>query len=410
MRLNRYLSACGLGSRRSSEALILEGRVTVNGKICVNLGTDVAETDEVTVDGRKTRKDKSIVLALHKPRGYICSRGDDRDRETIYALLPREHSTLHHVGRLDKDSQGLLLMTNRGELTHKLMHPSQGVEKEYEVTIEEPFNPEHIAKLTHGISTEEGMARAERAWVIGNYKIGIVLKQGLKRQIRLMLYALGYEVRRLIRVRIGGLLLKGLPEGGWRALSESQVDKLLLKAVSKQSSLTRKPGAKVKSGPASKFITVKKTRPSEAMLDEVVELRPRRKKRPTRKSVDDRRGPRAGAEPRPSPKPKARPEKPTKSTFRDESDSGASMTSRNGFAFNEEQNIRPSKKRTFTKNSSETKKADTPDRAAKRKAIGEEPVKHKRLTGDQRFWDHNKPKGAINKRPSSRPIKGSSGF
>jgi hypothetical protein len=86
------------------------------------------------------------------------------------------------------------------------------------------------------------------------------------------------------------------------------------------------------------------------------------------------------------------------------------MTSRNGFAFNEEQNIRPSKKRTFTKNSSETKKADTPDRAAKRKAIGEEPVKPKRLTGDQRFWDHNKPKGAINKRPSSRPIKGSSGF
>ncbi len=398
MRLNRYLSACGLGSRRSSEALIVEGRVTVNGEICVNLGTDISETDAVTVDGKKTRKDKGIVLAFHKPRGYICSRGDERDRETIYALLPREYATLHHVGRLDKDSQGLLLMTNRGELTHKLMHPSQGVEKEYEVTIEEPFNPEHTAKLTHGIHTEEGMAKAERAWVIGNYKIGIVLKQGLKRQIRLMLYALGYEVRRLIRVRIGGLLLKGLPEGGWRALSESQVEKLLLKSISKQSSLTRKPGAKTKSGPASKFITVKKVRPTEAMLDSVVEKPRGRTKRPTRNSVDDRRSPRS------------KPEKPVKPTFRDSSDSSGSMTSRNGFAFNEEQSIRTSKKRTFTKNNADSKKADTPDRSAKRKAISDEPLKPKHLSGDQRFWDNKKPKAAINKRPSSRPIKGSTGF
>ena len=241
MRLNRYLSSCGLGSRRGVEQIILEGRVTINGEVTLNLGTTVADTDEVKVDAKKVRPDKGIVIAFHKPRGYVCTRRDERDRETIYALLPREFSTLHHVGRLDKESEGLLLLTNRGELSHRLMHPSEGVEKEYEVTLETPFDPDHLGKLTAGIHTEEGPAKAERAWAISNYKVGMVLKQGLKRQIRLMMYSLGYEVKYLVRVRIGGLVLKGLPTGGWRELKDSQVQKLLLGKVEKQSKITKKP-------------------------------------------------------------------------------------------------------------------------------------------------------------------------
>lgn len=250
MRLNRYLSACGLGSRRGSEALILEGHVQINGKPCTNLGTQVTADDSVSVNGRLTRPKQDIVIALHKPRGYVCTRDDEKDRETIYALLPDKFQMLHHVGRLDMDSSGLILLTNRGELSHRLMHPRHGVEKEYEVTLEKPFEEAGLSKLIKGMLTPEGFAKAERAWVIGNYKIGMVLKQGLKRQIRHMLYNLGNEVRRLVRVRIGNIYLKGLPEGGWRELSERDAEQLLAlqersaKRAAELPATEKPPGAK----------------------------------------------------------------------------------------------------------------------------------------------------------------------
>ncbi len=234
MRLNRFLSACGLGSRRGCEAIILEGRVAINGDICVNLATSVKETDEVKVDGRKLRQNKGVMIALHKPRGFVCTRRDERDRETLYNLLPEKFATLHHVGRLDKDSEGLILLTNQGELSQKLLHPSMGVEKEYEVQVEERFDPEKLPRLVEGFHTPEGPMKAERAWMIGDYKLGIVLKQGLKRQIRQMLYFLGFEVRRLIRVRIGNLSIKGLREGAWRELSADEVETLLLNPKSSE--------------------------------------------------------------------------------------------------------------------------------------------------------------------------------
>lgn len=227
IRLNRYLSACGLGSRRGAEALVLEGRVLINGKPCTNLGTKVNAEDSVSVNGRPTRVKQDMVIALHKPRGYVCTRDDEKDRQTIYALLPDKFQTLHHVGRLDMDSSGLILLTNRGDLSHRLTHPRHGVEKEYEVTLEKPFEDAGLAKLVKGMLTPEGFAKAERAWIMGNYKIGMVLKQGLKRQIRHMLYNLDNEVRRLVRVRVGNIYLKGLPEGGWREISERDTEQLL---------------------------------------------------------------------------------------------------------------------------------------------------------------------------------------
>ncbi|MFZ4764493.1 MAG: pseudouridine synthase [Roseimicrobium sp.] len=241
VRLNRYLSSCGLGSRRGCEALITEGRVRVNGQVCTVLSTSVGEGDEVVVDGRKARPEPPVVIALHKPKGFVCSRDDERDRRTLYDLLPEKFHTLHHVGRLDMDSQGLILLTNQGELSQKLLHPSKGVEKEYEVTVEERFDPEKLSRLTKGFHTEDGIARAERAWMIGDYKLGLVLKQGFKRQIRNMLYFLEYEVKKLLRVRIGNLSIKGLPEGGWRELSASEVEKLLLNPQSKDRPRLSKP-------------------------------------------------------------------------------------------------------------------------------------------------------------------------
>lgn len=241
MRLNRYLSSCGLGSRRGCEQLVRDGRVILNGKICTNLSTTVTDSDDVVVDGNKVRPHKGIVIVLHKPRGLVCSRRDERDRDTIYSLLPEKFHTLHHVGRLDKESEGLLLMTNRGEVSQRLLHPSQGVEKEYEVITETRFDPEHLTRLTKGFHTEDGYAKAERAWMIGDYKIGMVLKQGLKRQIRMMLYFLGYEVKRLIRVRIGNLAIKGILEGNWKELSDKDVDKMLLNPLSKDRPKMSKP-------------------------------------------------------------------------------------------------------------------------------------------------------------------------
>lgn len=238
MRLNRYLSLCGHGSRRGCEQIILDGRVMVNSKRVTELATEVADEDHVTVDGKPVSARAGLVVAFHKPRGYVCTRSDERDRQTIYDLLPGKYQNLHHVGRLDKESEGLLLLTNQGELTHRLMHPSEGVEKEYEVRLETEFSKDHLSRLLDGVMTEEGYAKAERVWMQNGYVLHIILKQGLKRQIRLMLYALGYEVERLTRTRIGGLLLKGLPRGGWKELTDHQVAHFFKKTSGKP---TKKP-------------------------------------------------------------------------------------------------------------------------------------------------------------------------
>lgn len=229
MRLNRFLSQCGLGSRRSSELLVLEGRVAINGKLIKDLATNVGDEDQVSVDGKPARPETGIVIALNKPRGYICSRSDEKDRMTIYALLPKPLQTLHHVGRLDKDSEGLLLLTNRGDLSHHLIHPSKGAEKEYEVIVDKPLDQAVMARLVKGMITEEGYAKSERAWMDSEYRCHVVLKQGLKRQIRLMFYQLGFEVVRLVRVRIGWLELKGLQRGGWKQLSSTEVERFFSK-------------------------------------------------------------------------------------------------------------------------------------------------------------------------------------
>jgi 23S rRNA pseudouridine2605 synthase len=233
VRLNRYLSQCGVASRRGAEEIILGGRVSINGHIVTELATQVQPEDKVVVDGSPVRTETPVVLVLNKPKGYLCSRGDKHERMTIYDLLPLKYQSLHHVGRLDKESEGLILLTNRGDLSHRIIHPSQGAEKEYEVVVDQPLNVDVMAKLVKGMMTEEGFARAERAWMDTEYRAHIVLKMGLKRQIRMMLYYLGYEVERLVRVRIGWLKLHGLAKGSYKELTPTEVERFFKEVAAK---------------------------------------------------------------------------------------------------------------------------------------------------------------------------------
>ncbi len=244
MRLNRYLSQCGVASRRGAEQIVLEGRVSINGHIIKELATQVSAEDKVVVDGSPVRAETPIVIALHKPKGYLCSRGDTHDRMTIYDLLPLKLQNLHHVGRLDKESEGLILMTNRGDLSHRIIHPSQGAEKEYEVVTDKPMTQETMAKLIKGMITEEGHARVERAWLTTGYRANLVLKQGLKRQIRLMLYQLGFEVERLTRIRIGWLQLRGLAKGAHKELTPTEVERFFKDTPEKPRLDRKRPAAK----------------------------------------------------------------------------------------------------------------------------------------------------------------------
>ncbi len=226
MRLNRFLASAGLGSRRGVEELITQGSVRVNGQVVTNLATQVGPRDSVKVGSRLVRAEQPIYAVLHKPPGCVCTADDERDRKTIFDLLPANWPRVHHVGRLDKESEGLLFVTNDGDLTHLLTHPGHEVEKEYDVLLDRPFDPADREKLLRGFRIEPGFAKCEAVEIIKADRLRLVLFQGLKRQIRLMLYRLGYEVERLFRIRIGPIEIAGLARGEWRFLSQKEVASL----------------------------------------------------------------------------------------------------------------------------------------------------------------------------------------
>lgn len=226
MRLNKFLAAAGLGSRRSVEELIASGIVRINGKVVTSLATQVEPTDAVKVGSKLLHSERLIHAVLNKPRGYLCTANDPEERKTIFSLLPRDWPRVHYVGRLDKDSEGLLLITNDGDLTNLLTHPRHEVEKEYEVCLDKPFDITHREKLLRGFRIEPGFAKCEVIDSIRREKIRVTLRQGLKRQIRLMFYKMGYEVERLVRVRIGPILTGEVSPGNWRLLSQKEVAKL----------------------------------------------------------------------------------------------------------------------------------------------------------------------------------------
>ncbi len=243
IRLNKYLASCAVGSRRNCDELIQAGRVEVNGAPCVNMGTRIAEGDHVRVDGKRVAPRDVLIVAFHKPRGYVCTREDELGRDTIYTLLPETLRALHHVGRLDRDSEGLLILTNDGNLSQQLMHPSKSVEKEYLVTANQSFENAHLDQFLAGVYTSEGKLKAKSIERLSPRRIKIVLDHGAKRQIRVMFESLGYQVSKLLRVRVGGLWLGDLEPGHWAILNRVEIDMLLGKTATaeKPNPVARKP-------------------------------------------------------------------------------------------------------------------------------------------------------------------------
>jgi 23S rRNA pseudouridine2605 synthase len=234
MRLNKFLAAAGLGSRRSVEELITSGVVKINGQVVTTLATQVLPTDAVKVGNKLLKSERLVHAVLNKPRGYLCTASDPEERKTIFALLPRDWPRVHYVGRLDKDSEGLLIITNDGDLTNLLTHPSHEVEKEYEVWLDKAFDIAlHRDRMIKGFRIEPGFAKCENIDNVRHNRVRVVLRQGLKRQIRLMFYHMGYEVERLVRTRIGPIVTGDVAPGNWRLLSGAEVTALREGAIPK---------------------------------------------------------------------------------------------------------------------------------------------------------------------------------
>ena len=226
-RLQKVLAHAGVASRRAAEELIQGGRVTVNGEVVRTLGARVDPTrDHLAVDGRRVAAEKDhAYYLLHKPVGYVSTARDERGRPTVVDLV-RTRRRLYPVGRLDVDSEGLLLLTDDGSLAERLTHPRYGVEKEYHVLVRGEPTPDSLGRLRQGIELEEGRTAPAGVRVLeqaeGYTWLSVVLRQGWKRQVRRMLMAIGHPVQRLIRVRIGALHLGDLPPARGRWLPEAE--------------------------------------------------------------------------------------------------------------------------------------------------------------------------------------------
>ena len=236
MRIQKYISQCGVCSRREAERKILEGDVEVNG-VPAEIGQDVnPEADKVSVDGALVRgivEDK-VVLAMNKRKGYICSNGDPFKAQTVFDLLPEPFASmkLFCCGRLDKNSQGLLLLTNDGDLANKITHPSSGVVKRYHVLLNRDLDAKIIPVLLRGVLCDGEKLKASKIIPDSSNlsdsprRVEVWLNQGRKREIRRMFEAMGYFVKELKRYQIGGLVLKRIPEGAVKILGKADIEKI----------------------------------------------------------------------------------------------------------------------------------------------------------------------------------------
>src|SRR5438067_9645963 len=226
MRLNRFLAAAGLGSRRHCDELIDAGRVTINGKICTNFSAQPGARDHVKVEDKLVHSAAPLTIMLNKPAGFVSTRKDPHARDTVFDLIPEKFSHLFTIGRLDAQTRGLLRLTNDGELAQQLSHPRFKVDKEYEVTLDRPWDPALAPKLERGIPLDGQRAKIAQIRSRSSTRLRVILRQGINRQIRRMFEAVGYRVERLLRIRIGNLRLGDLPCGHWRALTKSELRSL----------------------------------------------------------------------------------------------------------------------------------------------------------------------------------------
>jgi 23S rRNA pseudouridine2605 synthase len=238
MRLQKYLARSGVASRRGAEVLIRDGRVKVDGRIVREMGVTVPAEARVEVDGRLVAPEPPVWLALHKPAGYVTTRDDPQGRPTVYDLLPARFESLFHVGRLDLDSEGLLLLTNEGDVANRLVHPRHEVDRVYRVDVVGAFDRSDGATLLRGVRLDDGLARAQAVEVLAreaatggagaepHSRVRVTMREGRKREVRRMFDALGHPVRRLVRERLGPIELGDLPTGEWRELEEAEVEGL----------------------------------------------------------------------------------------------------------------------------------------------------------------------------------------
>ena len=224
VRLNKYLSEAGVCSRREADRLIESGKVTVDG-VTAQMGMRVTAGQIVKV-GKKTvsKQDEMIVLAVNKPKGIVCTE-DQRERDSIVRFL-NYPVRVTYAGRLDKDSRGLLLKTNNGDIINQMMRAANRHEKEYKVTVDKEITEQFIKKVSEGVPILDTVTRPCTVKKIGKYTFSIILTQGLNRQIRRMCAAFGYEVKDLVRIRIMNIRLGSLKEGAYRKLTDEELEEL----------------------------------------------------------------------------------------------------------------------------------------------------------------------------------------
>jgi 23S rRNA pseudouridine2605 synthase/16S rRNA pseudouridine516 synthase len=227
IRLNKFISLCGVASRRKADELIMAGEVVVNGQVVTELGTKIHRfKDEVFVQGRRLQEPRQkLYILLNKPKDVITTNYDERGRRTVLDVLNIDER-VYPVGRLDRNTVGALLLTNDGELANRLMHPSHNIEKEYLATLDKKFQRADLPKLTGGMRLKDTGEKVSacKAKILGDGSVvWVSLHEGKNRQLHRMFWSLGYEVKKLERISYAGLSIEGLKRGEWRYLSPAEV-------------------------------------------------------------------------------------------------------------------------------------------------------------------------------------------
>lgn len=228
MRINKFLAEKGLASRRAADEMIKSGRVCING-VVATLGCNVEETDEVTLDGNvvENKEVQPLYYVMNKPKGVVCTMSDDRGRKTVADLLPENVGRVFPVGRLDYDTEGLLILTNDGELSHHLTHPSSEVQKTYLAKIEGTLTEKDLNPIRSGIELDGVMTHKCKAHIVETNKaytkVHITITEGKNREIRRMFESIGKNVSFLKRVKLGTLTISGLDRGAIRPLTEREI-------------------------------------------------------------------------------------------------------------------------------------------------------------------------------------------
>jgi 23S rRNA pseudouridine2605 synthase len=229
IRLNRYIANSGLCSRREADKLIAMGLISVNGKVITEMGYKVNPGDVVRYEDKVLRAEKPVYILLNKPKGYLTTTRDPGERKTVMELIgPAVRERIYPVGRLDRNTTGLLLLTNDGELAEKLSHPSYKVKKVYKVVLDRPLSQADFQRILEGVPLEEGRAQVDNLAVVSDDRktVGIELHIGWNRVVRRIFEALGYEVVKLDRTFYAGLDKKDLPRGKWRFLTREEIIRL----------------------------------------------------------------------------------------------------------------------------------------------------------------------------------------